>query len=220
MATPKKQRIAIIIIMIVLVIGTLGSFFVIILQTKNQKSDAQRQEQAYTEYQKNLEAYQVKVDAQAAKLSDRYYQTFSKYSDQVGKFDKAAVKKLATKELKAGEGKKVSDQTPFAVYYIGWKPSGEIFDQSIAKKALKAPLTFETGLANATVVEGWKQGLKGIKIGEVRLLTIPSDLAYGEQGSGEKIPPNTPLKFVVMAIEKPETIEQPEVPAALLQGRF
>lgn len=60
------------------------------------------------------------------------------------------------------------------------------------------------------MIKGWSQGVIGMKIGGVRELTIPYDLAYGETGSGDKIPANTPLKFVIMLIEQPETIVQPE----------
>ena len=48
-----------------------------------------------------------------------------------------------------------------------------------------------------------------MKVGGVRELTIPSDLAYGETGSGDSIPANTPLKFVIMTIPTPTAIEQP-----------
>jgi hypothetical protein len=60
--------------------------------------------------------------------------------------------------------------------------------------------------------------MKGMKIGGVRELTIPSDKAYGETGSGDNIPPNTPIRFIVMAIPLPATIEQPSYPASLLSG--
>ena len=54
-----------------------------------------------------------------------------------------------------------------------------------------------------------------MRIGGVRVITIPSDKAYGEQGSGDDIPPNTPIKFVVMAIELPPAVD---IPAELLQS--
>ena len=50
-----------------------------------------------------------------------------------------------------------------------------------------------------------------MKIGGVRELTIPSSQAYGETGSGDKIPANTPLKFVVMAIPPVEEIPTPQI---------
>ena len=56
------------------------------------------------------------------------------------------------------------------------------------------------------MIQGWLDGIVGMKIGGVREITIPSVLAYGDQEQG-KIPANSPLKFVVMLIEKPEEIE-------------
>ena len=55
-----------------------------------------------------------------------------------------------------------------------------------------------------------------MKVGGVRLLSIPADKAYGEAGSKDSkgkqiIAPNMPLKFVVMAIPAPETINQPDM---------
>ena len=47
------------------------------------------------------------------------------------------------------------------------------------------------------VIQGWDQGVVGMREGGRRLLKIPSDLAYGEAGSGTSIGPNTPLVFVV-----------------------
>ena len=51
---------------------------------------------------------------------------------------------------------------------------------------------------------GWYDGVEGMKIGGVREVTIPAGLAYGETGSGEDIPPNTPIKFLIMAIPPAE----------------
>ena len=49
-----------------------------------------------------------------------------------------------------------------------------------------------------------------MKIGGIRELTIPAAKAYGDKGSGEDIPANTPIKFVVMAIPKPAEITPPD----------
>ena len=100
-------------------------------------------------------------------------------------------------------------------HIIWWNPEGTVFDQSIDGETLRAlPID---GLGEAALIEGWKEGLIGMKIGGVRELTIPSDLAYGEQGGGnEDIPGDTPLKFVIYAIEKPEEIPQPELPEGAL----
>ena len=218
MATTKAQRWGILIILIVTVAGTIGSFAVMVLAQKNQSEDAARLQKAQTEYQEKYKAYQAKADAQAAQLSAKYYGTFSPYAARVGEFNRDEVKELKTEDLVVGEGEEINDETKFAAYYIGWNPKGKVFDQSIADGKLKSPLPIETGLKNASLISGWKEGMKGMRIGGVRELTIPSDKAYGEQAQGDDIPANTPLKFVVMAIPAPETIPQPEVPEALMQS--
>ena len=121
-----------------------------------------------------------------------------------------------------GEGEEINGTTKFAAYYIGWNPKGKVFDQSIDGTKLKSPLYdavgLNAGLDSASLIEGWKEGMKGMRIGGVREITIPSDKAYGERGQGDDIPANTPIKFVVMAIDAPASIPQPEVPMELYQG--
>lgn len=216
MATPKRQRIGILIILVVLVIGTIGSFAVLILQTQNTQQVDVAQQEAIQQYQQDQAEYQAKLDEQAAELSKEYYPIFSEYADVPAKFSIDSVTKLTTKDLRTGTGETINGSTQFAAYYIGWNPDGKVFDQSIADGALKSPIPV-AGLANAGLIQGWKEGLLGMKIGGVRELSIPSDLAYGEAGQGDDIPPNTPLKFVVMAIELPEQIPTPQIPTELLQ---
>ena len=217
MATTKFQRWGVLTILIVTVVGTIGSFAVMILASQNQTTESAAQQTAYTAYQANYKVYQAKVDAQASELSTQYYATFSPYGSQVGTFDLSSVKDLVKTDLVVGDGEEITGTTQFAAYYIGWNPKGKIFDQSFdtATSKLKAPLAIATGLDSASLISGWIEGMKGMKLGGVRALTIPSDKAYGEAGQGDDIPANTPLKFVVMAIPAPATIEQPEVPAEL-----
>lgn len=207
MATTKFQRWGILTILIVTVVGTLGSFAVMILATKNQSADTAQQQAIYTKYQDTYTAYQTQLNAQASTLSDQYYATFSQYSSQVGTFDRDSVKDLIKTDLVVGDGEEITGTTVFAAYYIGWNPKGKIFDQSIdtTTSKLKAPLDVSTGLDGASLISGWKEGMKGMKIGGVRELTIPSDKAYGETAQGDDIPANTPLKFIVMAIQKTDS---------------
>lgn len=223
MATPKRQRIAIFAIMIMMVVGTLGSFLIIILQNENQQTDDREYQAAMTEYQKSAEEYQKKVDAQAAELSAQHIATFRQYADRPGKFNKDEIKELSHEDLLVGTGEEIGDDSHFAAYYIGWDPDGNIFDQSLEGDKLKSPLPVD-GLKNASLIDGWKEGMKGMKIGGVREIIIPSDKAYGEAGgpkdqSGrQKIGPNTPLKFVVMAIDQPAKIAEPAIPDVLMRG--
>lgn len=218
MATNNAQRMGILIILVVMVVGTIGSFAVMILSQQNQTNEAARLQKIEADYNAQYEEYRKKVDEQAVELSGKYHETFKSYESRVGEFNRDDVDGIKTEDLAIGEGEEIGDDTVFAAYYIGWNPNGKIFDQSLDGDRLKAPLLVESGLKQASLIEGWKEGMRGMKIGGVREITIPSDKAYGEQGQGDDIPPNTPLKFIVMAIEEPETINQPEIPTELYQG--
>ncbi len=212
MATPKSQRIGIWVIAIVMLVGTVGSFVVMILANKNNLSDQAHIQQLATQYQAEYKTYQAKVDAQTAQLSSQYFATFNTYASQPASFDKNSVTKLQKTDLKQGDGDTIDGNSAFTAYYIGWTPDGKVFDSSINGNALKAPLTAAPG----GVIAGWVQGVAGMKTGGVRVLTIPADLAYGSSGSGDKIPPNTPLKFVIMVIPTPQKISEPQPPQDLI----
>jgi len=193
MATSKNYRIGIWIIAAVMVVGTLGGFAAMILQPGNAATDENRRNQLLAEYQSQ-------VEAQTTDLSNKYYPDFSQYASTPAAFDAAQVTELKSVDLKVGTGTEVQDGVAYAAYYIGWNPNGKVFDQSIENGKLKAPIN-GTGL-----IPGWEEGVKGMKFGGIRELTIPAAKAYGETGSGENIPPNTPIKFIVMAIEQPAEI--------------
>lgn len=193
MATSKKQRIGIWIISLIMLVGVLSSFLVLLILPKNEAIDQAKQQEQLTAYNDAYSTYQTKID----ELSAKYYNEFSQYASLPAAFDSQLVTELETEDLKVGDGEDISDETAYSAYYIGWNPEGKIFDQSISDGALKAPISSDTSF-----IEGWSEGVVGMKIGGVRLLTIPSDKAYGETGSGEDIPANTPIKFVIMAIPK------------------
>lgn len=211
MATQKAQRFGIWFIVVFMIVGTIGSFALIILANKNDATDAARIQKMEAQYKTEADEYEKKKAAQAAELSEKYFATFAQYQDRIGAFEKGDVKELSSEDLLVGDGEVITNDSIFHAYYIGWNPEGKVFDGSIDGETLKAPFEVTPG----GVIEGWTKGLEGIKTGGVRLLTIPSDLAYGEQGSGEDIPANTPLKFIVMVIPSPENIPMPEVPEAL-----
>lgn len=212
-----------------MMIGTVGGFVAMMVAPGNQareQAELQKAQDEYTaalqEYQKKVteqnEQYDAAINAKVAELglNEKYAAEFSGYASRVSAFNKDEVTELKTEDLKVGDGEEIKDDSNVAMYYIGWNPTGEVFDQSIDGDKLKNPLPLD-GVGTASVIEGWRKGLIGMKIGGVRELTIPAAQAYGEQGSGEKIPANTPLKFVVMAIpslgvKKPETIPEPEAP--------
>lgn len=198
MATKTSQRVFIWVIAIVMTVGTLAGFIALILAPENQKVDQARIQELTATYQKQ-------VQDQAKELSGKYFTEFSGYGSRVAAFDATSVSELGKEDLKMGNGETLTKDSTFTAYYIGWNPSGEIFDQSIDGSSLKAPFEASPG----GVISGWTEGVDGMKIGGVRELTIPAAKAYGETGQGDKIPPNTPLKFVIMVIPAPKQIPIP-----------
>ena len=77
------------------------------------------------------------------------------------------------------------------VHYIGSFESGQVFENSYNSGT---PYSFRHGAR--TVIQGWDQGLVGMRVGGKRKLTIPPDLAYGSQGR-PPIPPNATLIFEI-----------------------
>lgn len=195
MATGKSQRIGIWIIAIVMTVGTLGSFAVMVLANDNQKASQSQLTDLMAEYQKE-------TAAQADELSNKYFDTFNKFAGEPAAYDAATVTELTTRDLTVGDGAEIKDgATDYSIYYIGWNPTGKVFDQSIDGKKLKTPLP------GGQFVEGMNKGVVGMKIGGVREISIPAAQAYGATGQGADIPPNTPLKFIVMAIPKVDEIQ-------------
>lgn len=216
MATTRGQRWGIWIIAGTMLVGTIGGFIAMMVAPANEARDRAALEAAQKQYSEATTAYQKTVEQKATEYAARYYGQIASYTARVAAFDAAAVTELKKEDLKVGDGEEITAQSVFAAYYIGWNPKGEIFDQSITDGKLKEFLytgSLDGGLGKASLIQGWKQGMVGMKIGGVRELTVPASLAYGEAGSGDKIPANTPLKFIVMAVPKPA--DKPEIPELL-----
>lgn len=216
MATTRGQRWGIWIIAGTMLVGTIGGFIAMMVAPANEARDRAALEAAQKQYSEATTAYQKTVEQKATEYAARYYGQIASYTARVAAFDAAAVTELKKEDLKVGDGEEITAQSVFAAYYIGWNPKGEIFDQSITDGKLKEFLytgSLDGGLGKASLIQGWKQGMVGMKIGGVRELTIPASLAYGEAGSDDKIPANTPLKFIVMAVPKPA--DKPEIPELL-----
>lgn len=101
------------------------------------------------------------------------------------------VTELKIEDIKEGTGEPVKSGNTVEVNYLGTFLDGKKFDSSYDRNQ-----TFSFNVGAGEVIAGWDQGLVGMKTGGKRKLLIPSDLAYGPNGSGP-IPPNTPLIFEV-----------------------
>lgn len=108
---------------------------------------------------------------------------------------------FATTDLRAGTGAEATNGKKVTVQYTGWLYSatatankGSMFDTSIGR----SPFVFTLGAGQ--VITGWDRGVAGMKVGGLRRLVIPPDLAYGSSAVGS-IPANSTLVFEVELID-------------------
>lgn len=101
--------------------------------------------------------------------------------------------KVTIKDVAPGAGPAAKDGDTVSVLYTGKLEDGTVFDSSAKNK--NQPLTFTLGKGG--VIDGWQQGILGMKKGGKRKLSIPPSLAYGQGGIPGKIPPNATLNFDV-----------------------
>lgn len=98
---------------------------------------------------------------------------------------------LRITDLVIGDGAEANAGQTVAVNYRGTLANGTEFDSSYGR----GPFSFPLG--GGRVIQGWDEGVAGMKVGGKRKLVIPPDLAYGDRGAGGVIPPNATLTFEV-----------------------
>lgn len=99
---------------------------------------------------------------------------------------------LEVTDIKIGEGAQAGHGSTVDVHYVGVAFSnGEEFDASWNRGT---PLSFRLGASQ--VIQGWDQGVMGMRVGGRRKLVIPPHLAYGQRGAPGAIAPNETLIFV------------------------
>ena len=95
-------------------------------------------------------------------------------------------------DLKEGTGAEAVAGKRVTVHYVGTLTNGNKFDSSRDRGK-----GFSFTLGAGEVIAGWDRGVAGMKIGGLRRLTIPPDLAYGDRGFPPVIPPRSTLVFEV-----------------------
>lgn len=170
MAKQKAQRVFIIVIVLAFVVSSLGvSGLVIWDLAKGDKSSDNSQQADSAEIQKQLEQLQSQ----------------QQNNQEAGK--------LESTDIKVGEGAEAVAGKKVTVHYTGTlKSDGSKFDSSVDRGE---PFTFTLGVGQ--VIQGWDQGVVGMKVGGKRKLVIPAALAYGDQSPAPSIPANSDLVFEV-----------------------
>lgn len=175
-----------------MLVGTFGSFLAIIFANQNGEVASSQE----LEIQKQIEEFQ-KQQAEQAK-ANRPLEGYT-----ADPFEASTVSTLEKIDLVPGEGQEVPAGATVKVSYFGWKPDGTIFD-STNQNGTNTPRDGFT-LREGGLIEGWVQGIPGMKVGGVRKLVIPAGLAYDTTGNpSANIAPDTPLTFII----KVEAVEQ------------
>lgn len=174
-----------------------------------------------------VKGYESQVRAARAKLEEKYSAAVKDYTkdgkialaktvqqeldefkkNEATKLDPFKLPSLAAKEwikrgsglklwdVKEGDGKAVASGNTVRIHYTGWLTNGTVFD-STRRKGEPVELTLTD-----TVIKGWAEGLPGMKVGGIRRLVIPPDLAYGKAGAGKAIPADATLVFEVELLQ-------------------
>lgn len=119
---------------------------------------------------------------------------------------------ISVSDYVVGEGPTAVKGGEVEVHYTGYLTDGTVFDSSVPRKR---PFTFELGAGR--VIQGWDEGVAGMKVGGKRKLVIPAKLGYGERRAG-KIPPNSTLIFTIELLGFTPPLPPPQ-PLTAFEGK-
>jgi FKBP-type peptidyl-prolyl cis-trans isomerase FkpA len=110
---------------------------------------------------------------------------------------------LQKQDVTHGTGVEANKDKVVSVHYTGWLYDAAAGDKRGAKfdssKDRNEPFQFRLG--GGEVIQGWDDGVAGMKVGGTRILTIPPAMGYGARGAGGVIPPNATLVFEVELLD-------------------
>ena len=203
--TSVKQRFFIGLIAVIMIGSMIASYAAIVINGSNGNTDSTTiSDEKKQEY---AEAYYEQM-AKFAEVTKSDFDQFIAYKSEIKAFNEETANEsgVQVKELKEGTGATVAeDGSNYLAYYIGYCADESIFDSSLDDK------TNPTGFAKALdpslgMIQGWTEGVKGMKIGGIRRITMPESLAYSDtmEICGGY---NKPLRFIVMAVANEEPLK-------------
>lgn len=157
-------------------------------------------EEKIDELTQTLEQFQQKVvareQAKMKEIAQKAQDEGDKYRAEFAKKEGVKTTKsgLLYRLVEAGKGEVIKPTDTVKVHYTGKLPNGEVFDSSVERGQ---PAEFRLD----QVVKGWTEGLQLVKKSGKIELVLPPELAYGKQGAGASIPPNSTLYFEVEVLD-------------------
>ncbi|KAI6655983.1 FK506-binding protein 15-like [Oopsacas minuta] len=146
-------------------------------------------------YDDTRQAWAVKFDSS----KDLYDLAFA---IALAKANMTGLKTLLLQNLLIGEGQAVTTGDTVGVLYSGWLfTNGTIEKDKPFDSNVRSDKIFKVKLGEKAVIQGWDQGMVGMKKGGKKLILIPSKLAYGDKGVKGRIPPNASLVFEVELVK-------------------
>ncbi len=120
-------------------------------------------------------------------------------SEGVANLTEPTPRSVESTDITVGDGAVVSAGDIITLHYTGLLEDGTEFESSVGGEPVRFPLD--------RLIQGWQEGIPGMKVGGKRTLVIPPELAYGPGGSPPNIPPNATLTFEIelLGTEPPPT---------------
>lgn len=197
--TSTKQRVFIIFIAVLMVGSIIASYAAIVISGSQNSSSTESQVDE-EKIAKLTEEFQAKQKELEEASKDDFDKFISYKADVVTAYNENTANEngLQTRDLEKGSGDEVTSNN-YLAYYMGWCADETIFDSSFDNT--ESPTVFSAVIdPSMGLIEGWNQGVEGMKLGGIRELTIPSELAYKDEDKA--CGANKPLKFMIMAIPR------------------
>jgi len=144
----------------------------------------------------SYQAVQQRQQAKAAEMAEKRQALAAQFLEANAAREEVSTTAsgLQYEVLEAGSGPSPGPQATVVTHYHGTFVDGAVFDSSVQRGT---PAEFGVN----QVIPGWTEALQMMSVGEKWRIACPPHLAYGEQGAGDAIPPNTALVFEIHLIE-------------------
>lgn len=202
--TSPKQRFFIILIAVIMLGSVIASYAAIVLAGGSSSgTDEGISEEKIAEYEATYAAKQ----AEFSEAAQDDYEQFIAYKSEIHAYNETSANEngVQTKDLVVGDGAEITGtDSEYLAYYVGWCADETVFDSSFDDN--DEPTAFAKVLdPSLGMIDGWSEGVKGMRIGGIRRITMPGEKAYGDamEICGGY---NKPLRFLVMAVAKEDPL--------------